>query len=165
MSTEKDQPKTPAINQATKDLADKLGDQIKTAAKSSENIDNSLWTAHLPEGVTAEVDEKLRDHRITFQNATALAFGRAMTDIVADSKGTVEKGTISIGMGGRDAVEHQYSAKETFVNRMDKDNPVEVTKHGHMVTKLTIAGTSGSSGQLGAVRKTIGQQAAERLAK
>ena len=157
--------KAPVIKAEVTALADKLSEQITAAAKATENIDNSLWEKNLPEGVTPEIDAKVRDHRITFQNATALAFGRAMTDIVADSKGKIESGTIAIGMGGRDADEHTFHAKEEFVNRMDKENPVTVTKYGHMVTKLTVAGTSGSSGQLSAVRKVIGQLAAEKIGK
>ena len=75
------------------------------------------------------------------------------------------EGSISIGMGGKDVIEHHIKRQEDFVNRMDKDNPQTVTKYGHMTTKLSISGTSGTSGQLAAVRKTIGALAAEKLAK
>ena len=162
--TDKTEAKLPAINEKTVALADKLQSDIETAVSSKGNIDNSLYESNLPEGITKEVDNAVREYRQQFHHATGLAYGRAMVAAAAKDK-KIEEGTISIGMGGKDVIEHHFKRREEFTNRMDKDNPQTVVKYGHMTTKLTIAGTSGSSGQLAAVRKTIGALAAEKLAK
>lgn len=162
--SDKDTKAQPTVNEGVKTLADKFQETITKASTDKENLDSSLYLSNLPEGITEEVDTAVREYRQNFLHATGLAYGRAMVDIAAKDK-KVEQASITVGMGGKDAVEHHFKRKEEFVNRMDKDNPVTVTKHGYLSTKLTVSGTSGSSGQLGAVRKTIGALAAEKLAK
>lgn len=156
--------KLPHIKEEVSSLADKIQADISKAAAAKTNIDNSLYEGNLPEGITKEIDNTVREYRQNFHHASGLSYGRAMVELAAKDK-KLEGGNISIGMGGKDSIEYAFKTKEEFVNRMDKENPVTVVKHGYMVPKLTIAGTAGSSGQLSAVRKTIGALAAEKLAK
>lgn len=148
------------------ELSNRLSKHIAVAKDGTTTVGENLFESHLPESLTPEVVAEVRNYTSNFIAAGQHSFGMAAVGALNDNKKLNEVST-TIGLGGKDTLELSVARSKTYVDRMgeNKDNPREIVKYGVCVATVTQAGHSNSTGQLGLVRKHIGQHAAELLGK
>ena len=145
-----------------KTIVDSIDGKIKIAKDGALTVEDNLFESTLPEGLTMDQITAGRNHTANFVSAGQYVFGRKAVDALAKNKELTEiEGSLSLG--GKDSVKYNVERKHTYMNRMgaNKDNPVEVVKHGICVA--TVDTVVGKGGQLKLARQHVGQYAAELL--
>lgn len=160
MSNETAEKKLAAIKPEVAELSERLSKHISVAKDGTTTVGENLFDSHLPDGLTPDVVNNVRNYTANFIAAGQHSFGMAAVDAMKENK-KLNEVTTSIGLGGKDQVDLTVTRSKTYVDRMgdNKDNPREIVKHGVCVATVTQAGHSNSTGQLGLVRKHIGQYA------
>lgn len=156
--------KKPELKATIAELSTKLAEHIKIAKDGSTTISDNLFEKHLPDGLTTDLVDKVKDYTTNFIAAGTHAFGVAAVDAMKGTKALTEV-TTTIGLGGKDNMQVTTKREETFVNRIDPNNPVDVTKYGVTTVKIEQYGHSSSKGTLKAVRNAIGARAQEVFGK
>jgi hypothetical protein len=120
-----------------------------------------IFQSTLPEDLSMETVQKVREHNTTFVAAGAHSFGTASIDLLAGNK-KLDRITTEISLGGKDNVTYSMDRSKTTVDHLHGKG--EVVKFGVLTTTLeTVAGKN--AGQLKAVRTEMGTIAMERLSK
>lgn len=143
------------------ELADKL---TKTFAIDKANgnvtVTGDPFTDNLPEGVTLDQIKAVDDCRYNFIAASGKALGDAAVAAMLKHK-TIDTVVGTFSLGGKNEVSHEIlRAKEVF-NPSSKEMMV---KHGAMTTTVKTVLNNQKTGQVGAVRASIGELAL-KLAK
>lgn len=115
----------------------------------------------LPETLTMETVNAVREHNTTFVAAGAHAFGTAAIDLMSSNK-KLDRVAVEMGMGGKDSVAYTMDRSKTTTDHLHGKG--EIIKYGVMTTVLeNVAGKN--AGQLKAVRKEMGEIALAQFAK
>lgn len=138
----------------------KLMAEGMTSEGSKINFVDGIYEKTLPEGLTMDLAEKFVEHRSTFVAAGGLAAGRFAFEMMKKDTG-LEQVTAELPMAGKDMVEYLIERQTQSQNPQNREE--KVTSYGVLTTKVTTAGVSSNSGQLGAVRKELKKVAAEAL--
>ena len=156
-----------ALSAPVQELSEKLttsvtfsgeGEHIKAA------VDEGSFVAHMPEGITPEIDKAVQAYRSTFRAAGVHSLGLASVKKMSEDKAikTIE-GTINMGAEGTTSVLVERS--HTYQNRMGGGTTdVEVIKYGQTTVGIHLGDTP-KTGQLGLARRHIGVAAAEAFGK
>lgn len=146
------------------ELADKIAKGITIKKTGESAIEENLYEAHLPEGMTMETVRDVRAYTSNFIAAGQHAFGVAAVDAMKKND-DLQKVTDTLGLGEKDTVTYTVERNRTFMDHMgaNKDNPKPILKHGVCSATVTMAGTAGSVGQLKIARTHVGAYAAKLL--
>lgn len=150
------------IKDEVSSLAEKLGKSF-TIDKSSgkAEVSGDPFKENMPEGITEEQIKSVDDYRYTFIAATGKAVGEAAVSAMASNK-KLEAVEAAFGIGNKAEVTHEVLRTKTVFNPSTKE---ETTKYGAMTTKVKTVLDNQKTGQIGAVRASIGELAVSKLAK
>ena len=128
----------------------------KETSSIEETKDN--WTLNLPEGITPEIDKKLRDYTDDFIAGSTKAFGELAYSTMSKHP-KVEEIDGRISMGGKNYHELCVEKEVAHTNAQG----VSSKKYGVITTEYVVKGAESSS--LKAVRAELGTLATELLSK
>lgn len=141
----------------------KIISSAMTADKKEGTItyNEKVFAKTLPDTLTEETVNAVREHNTTFVAAGAHAFGTAAIELMTANK-KIDRIATEINMGGKDNVSYSIDRSKTSVDHLHGKG--EITKYGVLSTVLeTVAGKNG--GQLKAVRKEMGELALAQFTK
>lgn len=145
----------------------RIADAVRPLLKREEgkivytNEEANVEIATLPEGLSAEVVQQVREHRSNVIAGTALAFKDAALDALADDS-KLEDVNGAFALVGDDEVAFNIARQASFPNPKDPKTPV--IKHGQFSAKF-VTRDSASRGDLGLVKTHASEEALKRFAK
>lgn len=143
------------------DLASKLASSFSIdKASGKAEVTGDPFKEHMPEGLTEEAVKQVDDYRYTFVAATGKAVGEAAIAAMAKNK-KLESVEGTFNIGGKSEVTHQILQSKPVFNPSTKETG---TKYGAMTTVVKTSLDNQKTGQIGAVRASIGELAVEKLA-
>ncbi len=155
-----------ALSAPVQELSEKLITSVTFSGEGEHiksTLDEGSFVAHMPEGITPEIDKAVQAYRSTFRAAGVHSLGLASVKKMSEDKAikTIE-GTINMGAEGTTSVLVERS--HAYQNRMGGGAPQEVIKYGQTTVGIHLADTP-KTGQLGLARRHIGVAAAEAFGK
>ncbi len=147
------------LKAATKELAEKLHNELKFDKETKTIPDNSFYEKHLPEGLTMEVVEKVDGYNTTFIAASAHAVGKVAIEHMAKEK-SLDQVSAEFQMGKKNTISHVVHRERSFTNPADPSKPI--TKMGDVSSVYTVhAGRN--QGELKKVRNELHELAMSKL--
>lgn len=155
-----------ALSAPVQELSEKLATSVTFSGEGEHiksTLDEGSFVAHMPEGITPEIDKAVQAYRSTFRAAGVHSLGLASVKKMSEDKAikTIE-GTINMGAEGTTSVLVERS--HAYQNRMAGGVSVEVIKYGQTTVGIHL-GETPKTGQLGLARRHIGVAAAEAFGK
>lgn len=155
-----------ALSAPVQELSEKLATSVTFYGEGEHiksTLDEGSFVAHMPEGITPEIDKAVQAYRSTYRAAGVHSLGLASVKKMAEDKAikTVE-GAIDMGAEGTTTVLVERS--HAYQNRMGGGAPQEVIKYGQTTVGIHLVDTP-KTGQLGLARRHIGVAAAEAFGK
>lgn len=150
------------IKDEVSSLADKLGKSFTIdKASGKAEVAGDPFKDHMPEGMTDDQIKQVDDYRYTFIAATGKAVGEAAVAAMASNK-KLEAVEATFSIGNKAEATHEVLREKKVFNPSTKE---ETTKYGAMTTKVKTVLDNQKTGQIGAVRSSIGELAVSKLAK
>jgi hypothetical protein len=149
------------IKETTTELAKSLKKGIEIDPKTgAATIAKDLYIKHLPDGLTEETYKQLSDYNTQFTAAATLAAGQSALD--HGKKLKADKIEFSFPMVGKDSLDLVWHKRRETHNPQDPDQ--KIVKFGAIGTPSFSVHATKNSGQLGAVRTHLTEEAAKIFA-
>ena len=153
--------KAPAIKQEILNLAEAIKADMKVDANGVATVGPDLYERLLPEGLTVDIIQQVKDHDTKMVAAVPLALGEMSIPVMKKNKG-LEKTTLVVPTVGKDTI------GATFRRELVSPNPAEpgttVTTHGSVRVEMTQY-ANGSRGELAKVKTALRDMAWEAFGK
>lgn len=153
---------TPTLKEATLDLSSQIAKAMEIDSKTGQaTLDNKVFIANLPEGVTTDTVKAYSEYTNSFVAAAVDAYGRKATEILTKQK-TVDRANFTANLIGRDSLTLDYKRQRVSVNPQDRENPI--VSHGHIDVNLNWAAGNSKTGEIGRARQLIKSLASDAFA-
>lgn len=155
--------KPEVIDMYTALRADSTIDVPKGATTAKVEVAKGVYGRLLPEGITQEIVETVRNHDTLFAAATGLLVGEVGTDQMIKHK-QLERVTVEIPTVGKDSFSATFDRSRQVPDRNAEGGATTRTKYGSLGVEMNFYGAK-SRGQLLKVKEHLGARAAEALDK
>jgi hypothetical protein len=148
------------LKPTTTELAESIKKEITIDPKSGVGtITAGHYAATLPEGVTAELIEKIQDHNTQLVAAAGLAFGQLSEDVLKKNK-ELPRTTLELPTIGQDRFNYTYDRTSQVPDRTADGVVGTKSVHGTLTVGYKTFGTK-SRGELLKVKKMLAEDAAK----
>lgn len=155
--------KPEVINMYAALRADSKLDVAKGATTAEIEVGKGAYGRLLPEGITQEIVETVRNHDTLFAAATGLLAGEVGVDAMEKHK-ALERVTVTIPTVGKDSFGATFDRSRQVPDRNAEGGATTRTKFGSLGVEMNFYGAK-SRGQLLKVKEHLGARAAEALDK
>lgn len=164
-TADKTEVKLPVIKDGVTRVSGITTDNHSVAKDGTTTIDDSLYAKTLPEDLTVEVVEKVRQADANFVAGVPDSIGKSFVKAMADNKDLNELTTEVSMLGGKSLGVH-VARSQTYPGVKGADGVAgpSTTKHGVLTVKVSDKSEKGSTGQVGAVRTHLAAYGAKLLA-
>lgn len=154
----------PSLKEETLKISKEIKANLTVDASGECSGDSqSVYEAHLPDGITMDTVKSVSSYNTTFCAAGTHAVGELAIEAMKKDK-KLESVTAKLPFGSRDSLNLTFHRSREGVQNFGADKGKSVTQYGSSVVRVrTRAGNN--SGQMAAARKLISDLATEAFGK
>lgn len=148
------------LNETIKKLAEQIGERLKIDEAGNGTVDPNVYVETLPEDLSMDTVEKVRDHDCAFAVASTQAFGQAAAKVLVGDKAD-QTGTCVFPMGQKHyQIEVAVTGRDEIRKPGSSDPNEKITRYGVVKQIIdTAVDPKSRTGSMGIVSRAIAEAA------